>query len=90
MQNEVLNAMNELVKKDISDILQVNIPSWFTLGWVNDWNFSALLQINLSTTQEVLSVILLVLTIGFTAFKIYRAYRHFMWAKEDRLEEEAE
>ena len=79
-----IQTMNELVKQDLSDIAQVNVPSWFTLGWVNDWSFQALMQFNISNIQGILSIILLLLTIGFTGFKVYRAYVHFQWSKKDR------
>lgn len=85
MQSEILTAMNELVKKDISDILQVNIPSWLTVGWIEGWFTigQTLPAINESIQSYGPSIIIL-LTIGFTLFKIYRAYKHLKWAKKDR------
>lgn len=80
------NFMNALIKKDLIDIAAVNVPNWTALGWVNGWNLTWINQISLSGTQDILSIIVLVLTIGFTLFKFYRAWRHWQWAKEDRVE----
>lgn len=90
MQFEIIDTMNELVRKDISDIVQVNIPSWFTVGWMKGWFTIGQItpqSINESIQSYGPSIIIL-LTIGFTLFKFFRAIKHYKWDKQDRFGDE--
>jgi len=82
MKVELMNVMNELVKKDLLDIAKVNIPTWSIVVWMQN----AMPDIN-SLVQETGTSILILITLGYTLFKFYRAVIHFKWKKEDRQDE---
>lgn len=82
MKFQLMNVMNELVKKDLLDIAKVNIPTWSIVVWMQN----TMPDIN-SLVQETGTSILILITLGYTIFKFYRAVIHFKWKKEDRNEE---
>lgn len=82
MHLEIMELMNELVKKDLMDIAKVNIPTWSIVIWMQN----QLPNIN-SFVQETGTSFLILITVAYTLFKFYRAVIHFKWKREDRQDE---
>lgn len=71
--------MNELVKNDLLDIGKVNGLSFGAYG---------LSQADLVSMNELIqstgNSILILMAIGYTAFKLFKISREMKWDKEDR------
>jgi hypothetical protein len=75
--------MTQLIRHDLFDIFKVNTLSFGTIG---------LTQADLVAMNEIIqstgNSILILLAIGYTAFKIVKIFREMKWDKQDRMNNE--
>lgn len=76
MIDVVYETMSRL-SHDILDIVKVNSVSWPVLGWTNDWSLSWIFQLDLASTERIFSIVLITITIIFTIFKLFVAYKDY-------------